>query len=210
MWARSCARTCVRSRKIHDGSGLSFEHDRQPTPTDGMNDHSSGCTAAASGSSQVNARPFRWSSRSAPPHSLDHDQPFSLAGRSACMGRFLSRGFPRGAYPIILTSCFLVRPVSPFPRPDPHDRVEPARAEAVKDGRVSAHRRLVLEGFEHDGTLAVVGMTKSEGSCGLVHEASCHILVCGGPKTQTMMQGYASAASSEAADPFLPTALKPC
>jgi len=122
-----------------------------------MNDHSSGCTAAASGSSQVNARPFRWSSRSAPPHSLDHDQPFSLAGRSACMGRFLSRGFPRGAYPIILTSCFLVRPVSPFPRPDPHDRVEPARAEAVKDGRVSAHRRLVLEGFEHDGTLERVG-----------------------------------------------------
>src|SRR5215813_1591594 len=48
-----------------------------------------------------------------------------------------------------------------------------------------------------------------EGSCGQVHEASCHILVCGGPKTQTMMQGYASAASSEAADPFLPTALKP-
>src|SRR5215468_5530461 len=52
-------------------------------------------------------------------------------------------------------------------------------------------------------------MTAFEGSCGLVHEASCHILVCGGSKTQTMMQGYASAASSEAADPFSPAALKP-
>ena len=50
-------------------------------------------------------------------------------------------------------------------------------------------------------------MTKFEGSCGSVHEASCHILVCGGAKTQTMMQGYASAASSEAADPFCRTAL---
>jgi hypothetical protein len=39
-----------------------------------------------------------------------------------------------------------------------------ARAEAVKDGRVSAHRRLVLDGFEHDGTVAVVGMTTFEGS----------------------------------------------
>src|SRR5215831_17572905 len=32
-----------------------------------------------------------------------------------------------------------------------------ARTEAVKDGCVSAHRRLVLEGFEHDGTLERVG-----------------------------------------------------
>src|SRR5262249_40501155 len=57
--------------------------------------------------------------------------------------------------------------------------------------------------------LGVSGMTTLEGSCGLVHEASCHILVCGGPKTQTMMQGYASAANSEAADPFFSSALKP-
>src|SRR5215475_6208902 len=52
-------------------------------------------------------------------------------------------------------------------------------------------------------------MTAFEGSCGLVHEASCHILVCGGSKTQTMMQGYASAASSEAADPFFFPAVEP-
>src|SRR5262249_60798072 len=52
-------------------------------------------------------------------------------------------------------------------------------------------------------------MTAFEGSCGLVHEASCHILVCGGSKTQTMMQGYASAASSEAADPIFFPAVEP-
>ena len=72
--------------------------------------------------------------------------------------------------------------------------------------RSATRKGLVLDGSEHDGTLAVVGMTTSEGSCGWVHECSCHILVCGGPKTQTMMQGYASAASSEAADPFFRTA----
>jgi hypothetical protein len=63
----------------------------------------------------------------------------------------------------------------------------PARAEAVKDGAQRHPQGFVLDGFEHDGTLERVGMTTSAGSCGLVHEASCHILVCGGPKTQTMM-----------------------
>ena len=54
--------------------------------------------------------------------------------------------------------------------------------------RSATRKGLVLDGSEHDGTLAVIGMTTSEGSCGWVHECSCHILVCGGPKTQTMMQ----------------------
>ena len=64
------------------------------------------------------------------------------------------------------------------------------------------HRRLVLEGSEHDGTLAWVGDDDIEGSPRVVHDCSCHILVCGGTETQTMMQLCASAASSEAADPF--------
>ena len=69
---------------------------------------------------------------------------------------------------------------------------------------------LVLEGFEHDGTLGHVGDDDVRGELrGWWYEASCHILVCGGPETQTMMQGYASAASSEAADPFFFSALKP-
>src|SRR5215831_16661041 len=58
------------------------------------------------------------------------------------------------------------------PRPThPHS---PARAEAVRDGRVSAHRRLVLEGFEHDGTLERVGMTTFEGSPRVVDELRPH------------------------------------
>jgi hypothetical protein len=36
--------------------------------------------------------------------------------------------------------------------------------------RSATRKGLVLEGFEHDGTLERVGMTKSEGSCGWVHE----------------------------------------
>ena len=36
----------------------------------------------------------------------------------------------------------------------------PARAEVVKAGRLfGGHRRLGLDGFEHDGTLDAVGMT---------------------------------------------------
>jgi hypothetical protein len=104
-------------------------------------------------------------------------------------GVFCQEGAPR------VLSIFLYLRVSlfdleqPFPRPDPRDRLEPARAEAVEDG-AERHPQgpLVLEGFEHDGTLERVGMTKSEGSCGMMHERTRHILVCGGPKTQTMMQ----------------------
>ena len=96
---------------------------------------------------------------------------------TASMGRFLSRPAPRG-----LSAYF-----SPFPRPDPHG-LRSRRAQMPSRMARQRHRRLVLDGFEHDGTLERVGMTTSEGSCGLVHEGSCHILVCGGPKTQTMMQ----------------------
>src|SRR5215510_11440351 len=88
----------------------------------------------------------------------------------------------------------------------------PHRGRAQKRSRMGAlapTEGSSLRASSTTGHLSVSAMTTSEGSCGLVHEASCHMLVCGGPKTQTMMQGYASAASSEAADPFLPTALKP-
>src|SRR5215813_10940586 len=64
---------------------------------------------------------------------------------------------------IFLSVSFFVRPGNRFFIPT-YTSASPARAEAVKDGRVSAHRRLVLEGFEHDGTLERVGMTTFEGS----------------------------------------------
>src|SRR5262249_3030516 len=75
-------------------------------------------------------------------------------GTSACMGRILSRGCRKGPNHLLVRQFLCSPSVSLFdlaavssPRPThPHS---PARAEAVRDGRVSAHRRLVLEGFEH-------------------------------------------------------------
>ena len=78
----------------------------------------------------------------------------------------------------------------PFLRPDPHGYTdtEPARGEAVKDGRVGAHRRLVLDGFEHGGTLAMVGMTiGGEPACGSTNIRATSLYSVGA-KTRTMMQ----------------------
>ena len=107
--------------------------------------------------------------------------------RSACLlWGFFCQGPAPGAYPFS-SSVSLFDLGARFLAPT-HTDTEPLRGEAVKDGRVSAHRRLVLDGFEHGGTLAVVGMTKSRGSPRVVHEHSCHILLFGGSETRTMMQ----------------------
>src|SRR5262245_27574290 len=129
-------------------------------------------------------------------------------GTSACMGRILSRWCRK--FPIHFSSLsFFVRPGSPFLRPDPHIRIAGARKKRSRMGALAPTEGSSLRASSTTAHLSVSAMTTSEGSCGLVHEASCHVLLCGGPKAQTMMQGYASAASSEAADPFLTTALKP-
>src|SRR5262249_34163315 len=86
--------------------------------------------------------------------------------------------------------------------PTPLDRDAGARRSGQGWARQRPPKGSSLTASSTTAHLIVSGDDKSEGSCGLVHEASCHILVCGGPKTQTMMQGYASAASSAAADPF--------
>jgi hypothetical protein len=104
-----------------------------------------------------------------------------------CMGRFLSRGCPKGSIHFFVRQ-FLCSTWQPFLRPDPHIDA-PARAGAVKAGRIfAATEGLALDGAEHAGTLGRVGMTKSEGSPRVVHEGSCHILVFGGREAQTMMQ----------------------
>ena len=96
---------------------------------------------------------------------------------------------PRGAYRFLSNLSFLVRPGQPVSSPRPTRIEEQARAGAVKDGALAPPARgLVLDGSEHDGTLAVVGMTTFEGSPRVVHEHSRHILVFGGSETQTMMQ----------------------
>ena len=79
-----------------------------------------------------------------------------INGDPPCMGRFLSRGCRKG--PIHFSSLsFFVRPGSAFLRPDLHMCIAGARRSGQGWARVSAHRRLVLEGFEHDGTLEHVG-----------------------------------------------------
>ena len=102
-------------------------------------------------------------------------------------GAFFVKAVPQGAYPLS-SSISLFDLDNPFPRPDPRVQLAGARRSGQGWARSATRKGFVLEGFEHDGTLVVVGMTKFEGSPRVVHELSCHILVCGGPEAQTMMQ----------------------
>jgi len=80
------------------------------------------------------------------------------------------KGVPQGSYSFSRPSVSLFDLAARFFVPT-HRIDTPARAGA--DQRMARQRHpqgLVLDGSEHDGTLAVVGMTKFEGSCGLVHE----------------------------------------
>ena len=75
------------------------------------------------------------------------------------------KGVPQGSYSFSCPSVSLFDLAARFFVPT-HSIETPARAGAVKDGRVAPTRKgLVLDGSEHDGTLVVVGMTTSEGSC---------------------------------------------
>jgi len=101
-------------------------------------------------------------------------------------GAFFVKGVPQGSYPSSCTSEFLVRPGATRFFGPTRDRVEPGARRSGHQGwaRSANPQGLVLDEFEHDGTLERVGMTKSEGSCRELHEGSCHMLVCGGPETQ--------------------------
>jgi hypothetical protein len=71
------------------------------------------------------------------------------------------------------------------------------------------HRRRILDGSEHDGRHAVVGMTSRGELASVATSIRGHILVFGGAETRTMMQYAPRQRSSEAADPFSKTAWKP-
>jgi len=120
-------------------------------------------------------------------------------------GVFCQALAPRGLSAYFMLEVSLFDLAARFLAPT-HDRVGAGARRSGQRMARSATEGSSLTASSTTAHFSVSGMTKFEGSCGLVHEASCHILVCGGPKTQTMMQGYASAASSETADPFLPTA----
>src|SRR5262245_65877334 len=89
------------------------------------------------------------------------------------MGRILSRGCRKGPIHFLVRQ-FLCSTWQPFLHPDLHIRIRRRAQKRSGMGRVSAHRRLVLEGFEHDGTLERVGMTTFEGSPRVVDELRPH------------------------------------
>jgi hypothetical protein len=84
------------------------------------------------------------------------------ASEKPFVGRFLSRGCPRGPIHFSSLRVSLFDLAKPFLRPDPQSR----RAGAHRSGhqgwaRVAPHLQgLVLDGFEHNGTLVVIGMMK--------------------------------------------------
>jgi hypothetical protein len=99
------------------------------------------------------------------------------ASENLVWGVFCQGGAPR-VLSIFLSLSFFVRPGSLHPDPR---WMAPAARRSGQGWRVSGHRKaFVLDGSEHDGTLAVVGDDDIEGSPRVVHEYSCHILVFGG------------------------------
>ena len=93
------------------------------------------------------------------------------------MGRFLSRRF--GSVTHLFSFGFFVRSHSRFFVPT-RALFMAARAGAVKVGRrtnlseCSGHARPHLDGSEHDGTLAAIGMDDQRGAClsGADHRAT--------------------------------------
>ena len=93
----------------------------------------------------------------------------------------------------------------------------PARAGAVKNGRradLAMHdvpARPLLDSSEHVGMLMLVGMTITRGARSEQRDSIApHPCIRWVARTSTMMHSCASVRSSEAADPFYPSASKPC
>src|SRR5262245_56322964 len=89
------------------------------------------------------------------------------------MGRRLSRGCPKGPIHFLLPPVSLFDLAARFFVPT-HTHREDRRAQERSRMARSATARLVLDGSEHDGTLAVVGMTTFEGSPRVVDELRPH------------------------------------
>ena len=83
----------------------------------------------------------------------------SKPGGDPCMGLLLSRTFRRGLIFFLIASVSLFDLTARFFAPT-RSFLWPSRTGAVRAGRLfGGHRRLGLDGFEHDGTLDAVGMT---------------------------------------------------
>src|SRR5262245_62010403 len=101
-------------------------------------------------------------------------------------GGFCQGGAPR-VLSIFSSFSFFVRPGSRFFAPT-HTASGRRAQERSRLARPLGGHRQGLDGFEHDGILVVVGMTTSRGARMWWTNIRAHILLFGGPKTQTMMQ----------------------
>ena len=117
-------------------------------------------------------------------------------------GAFSVNDLPQGAY-LFFSSVSLFDLTARFFAPT-RSFLWPSRTGAVRAGRLfGGHRRLGLDGFEHDATLDAVGMT-IRGETAFGRDQSRHNLVFGGCKNPTMMQPCASAAKLRDGGPILP------
>src|SRR6266511_6182297 len=82
---------------------------------------------------------------------------------------------------IFLHSSFLVRPGSPFLRPDPQFSTAVARRGGQGRATIARPRGLVLDGSEHDGTVGWWGRRLEGSSPFAARDQSHRNLVCGGP-----------------------------
>jgi hypothetical protein len=95
------------------------------------------------------------------------------------MGRFLSRGCPEGPIHFLVPQFLCSTWESPFLRPAPR-LMAPAARRSGQGWRVSATEGSSLRVPSTTAHLARVGDDEIEGSPRVVHDCSCHILVCGG------------------------------
>ncbi len=96
------------------------------------------------------------------------------------MGRFLSRGCREDPIHFLVPQFLCSTWRKPVSSSRPTMDGAGARRSGSRMARERHRKALVLAGSEHDGTIAVVGDDDIEGSPRVVHDCSCHILVCGG------------------------------
>src|SRR5262249_58904159 len=97
--------------------------------------------------------------------------------RTPCMGPILSRGCPTGPIDVFQRQFPCSTWTTRFLAPTHTERAAGARRSSQRMARERHPQGLVLYGSEHDGTLVMVGMTKSMGArawCTNVRAACLH------------------------------------
>jgi len=100
--------------------------------------------------------------------------------RETLYGAFLVKGVPPRVLSIFLSLSFFVRPGQPVSSSRPYGLMTPAARRSGQGWRVSATEGSSLRAPSMTAHLTRVGDDDIEGSPRVVHDCSCHILVCGG------------------------------